>query len=65
VTKRGEKEVPAGNSSFFARVVAKDANGLGVCFAASWDAGSALGTIFLLLLSLGKKGIRSVLEAHF
>lgn len=35
----------------------KDANGLVVCFAASWDGGSALGAIFFYFSSLfGKKG---------
>lgn len=64
VTKRGEKKRPPG-LLLFARVIAKDANELGVCFAASWDGGFALGTICLFLLTLEKKGIRSVLEAHF
>lgn len=48
--------MPVGNSSFSVRVVAKDANGLGVCFAASWMAALHWGLYFFFFSLWEKRG---------
>jgi hypothetical protein len=46
-------------------VDARDAHGLVDCFAASWDGGSALGTIFLFFSLFGTRGDLTGLGGSF